>query len=322
MREGLKAASVFIGTVIGAGFATGKEVALYFGKTAPVIAVFSGLLLGFLCSFFMHIGKISGGENFNGFLLKKRKGVVDAILFICAFITFTAMFSGAEVLIRSTFGISHIGIPTVIAAAVIAVKGLKSLKTLNSLLVPVIVVLIAVIFVRCGRVSKEGGYNFLNGIAYAALNIMLAGAVMVRLGAGASDKTIASAGVVSGVVLAVILGMIALIVTGRESMSMPMFEAAKSVGLKNVSGILIFASVFTTMVSALELAAQKFRAFVPDKRLSALTVCLMAYPVVLIFEFDEIVAYFYPVVSVFGVLMLIVALIRYAALKLNAGKIP
>ncbi|HRR89743.1 MAG TPA: hypothetical protein P5161_03095, partial [Eubacteriales bacterium] len=59
MKKSIKLAFLFIGTVIGAGFATGREIALYFKNISPLAAAFSGLALGFLCTLFIIIGNIN-----------------------------------------------------------------------------------------------------------------------------------------------------------------------------------------------------------------------------------------------------------------------
>lgn len=312
MKEGIKCAAVFIGTVIGAGFATGQEVLLYFGKSAPVVAVFSGFLLGAFCAFFMWLGSLAQGKSDGEFLFGSIKPFYDAIVFICAYITFTAMFAGAEVLIESIFNVAHIGVLSVLAAAFAAAKGLKGLKLINLFAVPLIVVFIALIFVKNGVFAKKGSYNPLNAVAYAAMNIMLAGNVMFRLGKKSSGKAAWTAGVVSGLILGAMLGMLTLIV-GSKGGEMPVFAAAAACGLASAGGVVIFLAVFTTMVSALEQAAEKLSAVMPHKFLAVPTVCLAAYPVVIFFSFYQIVNYFYPVVSVCGFLLLGASV--YAALR-------
>lgn len=58
MKEGLKCAAVFIGTVIGAGFATGQEVLLYFGKSSIAVPIFRGFYWDFLTRIFGNRRKI------------------------------------------------------------------------------------------------------------------------------------------------------------------------------------------------------------------------------------------------------------------------
>jgi len=52
----LKTASVFIGTLIGAGFATGREILLFFGKCSPVVPILSSIICGAFCIMFLVAG--------------------------------------------------------------------------------------------------------------------------------------------------------------------------------------------------------------------------------------------------------------------------
>ncbi len=317
MKDGLKAAAVFIGTVIGAGFATGQEVQLYFRNSSPVVAVFAGLLLGALCSLFMWLGSRAGDTADGVFLFGRHRSLYDVIVFICAFITFIAMFNGAEVLILSTFGIAHTGVISVILAAIFSAKGLKGLKFLNVFAVPLIIIFIIVIYAKNGEVAKAGSFNPLNGIAYAGLNIMLAGSVMFRIGKGASPRSARVAGISSGVALAVMLYMLTVLVDNRLG-EMPVYIAARSLGLDKLAGAVIFLAVFTTMVSALEQSADLLGRLLPHKSLAVPTVCLMAYPITILLSFSQTVDYLYPVVSVAGVILLGTAV--YRALQLRQNK--
>lgn len=313
MKEGLKCAAVFIGTVIGAGFATGQEIILYFNNSSPFIALLSGVTLGIFCSLFMYLGKLSDNSVF---LTGRRRVFLNAILFICAFITFTAMFSGSEVLITSIFNVAHIGIAVVMIAAVIAVKGLDSMKYLNAVCVPFIIILVAVIFIKKSSYDFSGNYNPLNALAYAGMNIMLGGAVMTRLGKTATDKTIKTAGVASGAMMSALIVMIQLTVKGTGGV-MPLYAAAKYLGLPVLAGIIVLLAIFTTMVTALETAVKIFSPIVPDKRLAALTVCLMAYPVTIVMSFENIVNDFYPVVGLFGVASVVYVVVALYSARLN-----
>lgn len=313
MKEGLKCAAVFIGTVIGAGFATGQEIILYFNNSSPFIALLSGVILGIFCCLFMYLGKLSDNSVF---LVGRRRVFLNAILFICAFITFTAMFSGSEVLITSIFKVAHIGIAVVLIAAVIAVKGLNSMKYLNVICVPLIVILVAVIFFKKGSYDFSGNYNPLNSLAYAGMNIMLGGAMMTRLGKTATDKTIITAGIASGAVMSALIVMIQLTVKGAGGV-MPLYAVARNLGLPVPAGVIVLLAIFTTMVTALETAVKIFSPIVPDKRLAALTVCLMAYPVTIAMSFENIVNNFYPAVGLFGVASVVYVVVALYSAKLN-----
>lgn len=84
-------------------------------------------------------------------------------MFICAYITFIAMFSGVETLFVKIFDIKYTSVAWVVAAGFIAANGLRFMKGLNSVAVPVILLLAVVIFVYSDKEKASGAYNFSTG---------------------------------------------------------------------------------------------------------------------------------------------------------------
>lgn len=145
-------------------------------------------------------------------LQNKAKALYDVCMFICAYITFIAMFSGVETLFVKIFDIKYTSVAWVVAAGFIAANGLRFMKGLNSVAVPVILLLTVVIFVYSDKEKASGAYNFFNGITYAAMNVMLSMGVMIRLGKTATKKSIWASGCVTAVVMATMLALITLVV--------------------------------------------------------------------------------------------------------------
>lgn len=321
MKEGLKCAAVFIGTVIGAGFATGQEVLLYFGTSSIAVPIFSGILLGLFNVYFMRIG--AGMRCVDDVLLQKNKTIIlyKSCMFICAYITFIVMFSGVEVLFVKMFDISYTSVVWVVASCFVAANGLRFMKGLNSVAVPLIVVFVIAIFIRCDKADAVGEYNFFNAITYAAMNVMLSLNVMIRLGKNASKKSAAVSGIVTAVVMSTMLVLITLVVK-KSGGEMPVFNAAEKVGLKLVAGGAILLAVFTTMVSALETAAEIISPSVGGKTKAVLLVALFSLPYLFLFSFKEIVDYYYPVVSGMGILVVVVlsAFVIFRKRKVKIGK--
>lgn len=304
MKDGLKCAAVFIGTVIGAGFATGQEVLLYFGNSDISVPVLAGLTLGLFCAYFMRVGASVSFDGDGIFSGKKAELFYDACMYICAYVTFIAMFSGAETLFYKTFGIGYTGIIWVVLAAFISVNGLKFMKILNGVAVPVIMALITVIFIKSAPYEPGGRLNFLNSVTYSAMNIVLSMGIMVRLGRNADKKTIATAGICSGVVMATLLAMITLAVR-KSGGEMPMFTVAESHSLKYAAGIVILLAVFTTMVSALETAADIISPVFKRKTAAIVFIFITSVPFIILFSFESLIEYFYPLVSGMGCLAVI-----------------
>jgi len=319
MKEGLKCAAVFIGTVIGAGFATGQEVLLYFGRSSIAVPIFSGILLGLFNAYFLAIGAKFNDRINEHMLQNKAKALYNVCMFICAYITFIAMFSGVETLFVKIFDIKYTSVAWVVAAGFIAANGLRFMKGLNSVAVPVILLLAVVIFVYSDKEKANGAYNFFNGITYAAMNVMLSMGVMIRLGKTATKKSIWASGCATAVVMATMLALITLVVK-KSGGEMPVYVAADKVGLKYAAGVVILLSVFTTMVSALETAAEIIAPDEKKKTTGVIFVTLLSLPFVGLFSFENIVDYYYPVVSGMGILIVIV-LSFFVIFKKRDGKI-
>lgn len=319
MKEGLKCAAVFIGTVIGAGFATGQEVLLYFGRSSIAVPIFSGILLGLFNAYFLAIGAKFNDRINEHMLQNKAKVLYDVCMFICAYITFIAMFSGVETLFVKILDIKYTSVAWVVAAGFIAANGLRFMKGLNSVAVPVILLLAVVIFVYSDKEKASGAYNFFNGITYAAMNVMLSMGVMIRLGKTATKKTIWASGCATAVVMATMLALITLVVK-KSGGEMPVYVAADKVGLKYAAGAVILLSVFTTMVSALETAAEIIAPCEKKKTAGVIFVTFLSLPFVGLFSFENIVDYYYPVVSGMGILIVIVLSV-FVIFKKRDGKI-
>lgn len=319
MKEGLKCAAVFIGTVIGAGFATGQEVLLYFGRSSIAVPIFSGILLGLFNAYFLAIGAKFNDKTNEHMLQNKAKVLYDVCMFICAYITFIAMFSGVETLFVKIFDIKYTSVAWVVAACFIAANGLRFMKGLNSVAVPVILLLTTVIFVYSDKEKASGAYNFFNGITYAAMNVMLSMGVMIRLGKTATKKSTWASGCATAVVMATMLALITLVVK-KSGGEMPVYAAADKVGLKYAAGAVILLSVFTTMVSALETAAEIIAPDEKKKAAGVVFVTLLSLPFQALFSFKDIVDYYYPVVSGMGILIVIVLSV-FVIFKKRDGKI-
>lgn len=321
MKNGFKSACVFIGTVIGAGFATGREVVLYFNGYSPLIALLSGFVLGLLCAFFMVVGKSIKGGNLNQFISPKFKKILDFLVFLNAYITFVAMFAGAESLIFQIFGVKFIGIISAVIAVYIAVSGLRQIKILNVIVVPLIIMLVTVIFFKNEKCFIVGKIGILNSVAYSTMNIMLAGYIMARLGSNAKKNEIISAGIISSIVLGIMLFMILCVVSGDNISSMPLYSASYRLGIGRLSGVLIYFAIFTTLVSSADLLINCIDNVLKSKWLSSISAIAISWPICMLFSFDNIVDYTYPLVSVFGVVLTIVVIIKYTQLKIDSHQV-
>lgn len=316
MKRAFKVSSLFIGTVIGAGFASGREVALYFGNLSPLVAAAAGIVLGGFAALFLCAGKFG--------LIWKSKFYTAMVLF-SSVVTIAAMLAASENILFAMTSLRFLGLVSGILGIVIVVFGIEKIKFLNVVAVPLIIAFILILFVKNGNFSISGGVNVFRPIAYGALNIFLAGEIVVQEGKNLSGKEIALTSIITGIFLAVMLFAIQCTIHSNTT-SMPMLDVANRLGLTIISQLLVYLAVFTTLVSAQNLmfeltcnfiATNKFlrtpkiAPVFSGKLVPSLAVLVICYPLTLL-GFDNIVNWFYPIISVCGLLsigaVLIIAL--------------
>lgn len=313
MKEAVKNCSLFIGTVIGAGFASGREVALFFKGNSPFIALFSGLVLGACCILFMLLGK--GVKDLDSKLFGRFATPFKVLSGICSFIIFIAMFAGSEYIICEMFGMRYFGVISAVAVIAISVCGIEKIKILNVVVVPFILMLVAVIFFKCACFSSSGTVSLATPLGYAAMNMLVGGYVMAEAGKTSTSKQAVWSGILSGVILAVMLYMIQCVVSSRIDLAMPLYSAAVESGLKTVGGLLIYLAIFTTFASSVNILYNDLNKYIKSTPVTCFAMLIAGWLVTAFITFEQAVNYGYPFVSAMGVLLTVSALFVFLKTK-------
>lgn len=291
---------IYIGTVIGAGFASGKEIAVYFDSLSPLTAILSGILLGALGGFFMYAGY--KGRFFEPPWFK-------LLTVICSFITLAAMCSGAGEIIPFPCG----GVLLTALAVASGVLGIKFLGKLNGILVPVIIFCILFLFFKNGNVFITGSYLPFKPILYSALNLLIAGSLMAEQGKSLSKKEIVLSSVISAAVMSCLIFALCCLTIGNDS-AMPLKEIASYMGFPIISSLLILLAIFTTMVSSAKLIYDYFKGLKLSPFFSSFMTLVPAVALSFI-GFSAIVKYGYAFVSVAGLVLLFFTVLKMLPLK-------
>ena len=144
----LLVAATYIGTVIGAGFATGKEIVTFFsnfGALGTIGIVVSCYLLTYFGTKIMLISaqiEAYSYKEFNEFLFGKTWGkVINIMIFIIVMSVTSVMLSGAGAVFHEQLGVPYlVGIlTTILLVYLVVMKGLKGLFAINSYIVPLII---------------------------------------------------------------------------------------------------------------------------------------------------------------------------------------
>ncbi|MFB5189366.1 YkvI family membrane protein [Alicyclobacillus fastidiosus] len=221
---GVQVACVYIGTVVGAGFASGREIYEFFVRFGPIAYVailFVTVLFAWLGYRLMALGALLQATSFrdlNAYLFKPRlQKCIDIVLLLMLFGITVAMLAGTGELFKEQF---HLPFSVGVLAAMIVTFltmffGMNGLLKVNSVIVPTLVTFVlytaihtwmyvhptthAVVFPE-GQNYYVGFPVWLSSLLYAAMNIGLSVGVLVPLGGQIGDLRILRRGATMGAI--------------------------------------------------------------------------------------------------------------------------
>lgn len=297
VMRSIRAAALFVGSVVGAGFATGREVMLFFGADG-VGSLFVASLFMAICVFaFMEIGARRA-------LSSHVALVTDTLVSFSSLAVYAAMIAAAEKVLAETSGQSGLSLLLAALVGLLSMGRSDRLAGLNLLAVPFMVAVIVYVGVRsAGRV--EGGFHLLTPLAYGGMNLLFSGALMVGEGEKSTLGERVLASLISGaVIFLMLLFMRRCLVEGAD---MPFLVAAREEGVGTLAGIALLLAIVTTMASCAYLVIGRLSVWTGDPLLSASLVTLVGV-LLSSFGFAPIVNATYPVVSYLGLAATLFAL--------------
>lgn len=316
MKKAFKTAALYIGTAIGAGFSSGREIALFFGDSSPLNVAISSVFMSLLCALFLIAGK--------NHLMPKGK-IVNLGIFTAASISLCSMLAGGDYIMSSLTGIPlAFGLAMTILGGMIVVLGIEKIRLLNAVLVPMIVLSITLIFFKLPTPSHSLPFSIAKPILYSGLDVLLGGVIISEEGENLSYKEILLSCLM---ICAFMFGMLymlqTIVLSDTNDSLMPVLAISEQLHLKPICGVLIAAAIFTTLVSSLKIVSDRARkAISRSKKLAAFSdekhryaivfLCLViAYPLSF-FGFDNIVDNLYPFNSVCGVILTALTVVKLA----------
>ncbi len=271
-------ATVFIGTIVGAGLASGKEITEFFTQFG--IKSFSGIVICglfyiIICSI---ISKISIDNNLGSYseviniispnILGKITGIITTLFLISSA---SIIIAGSGALINEYFGIPKIfgSLIMIIIASLFLLRGTNGLIEINSFIVPsltITIVLITILyFIFCrDSISLSNINNFepkktgiaLSTLLYAGYNTLSASGVIVPLSSKIQKTKIMLWGVICGSAgLTILCLLINLLLTINQpyiyNYEIPLLFAANRFGsiVQATLLIIIWLEMFSTEVS-------------------------------------------------------------------------
>ena len=337
----LQVAFTYVGTIVGAGFASGQEILQFFtryGWPAAFSIALAAFLFIWLGTKLMLLARDTGAgshEELNRYLLGPRFGRVFSLFQLAVLLgTSTVMIAGAGSLFQEQLGFHYQTglLLTLFLGYGVLRKGMSGIVRVNTIVVPFMLLYVVLVFLGTQRLSTAGNWLVLPNeypllktalapLLYAAFNLATAQAVLVPLGAAFPDrKVLARGGVLGGLLVGLMLlaGHIALAARMPEirQYEIPMAQLISQFGplVQLIYTLVIFGEIFTTFVAGvfgLTLQLQQhLRLREPLLLLVLLAVCYAGAQ----FGFSSLLSLLYPL---FGALSL-----GWIGLLMRRGSIP
>ena len=283
MKNIFKIVFVIIGTLIGAGFASGQEIYVFFfsyGIEGFIGIIISSVVMGVLI--YKTLGIINK-YNINSYkdlldiLIKNKKenkyfnfkNIINLIINIFILVTFFIMIAGFGAYFEQQFGINSLVGSSILAILnfVIFLTSVKGVIKANELLVPMLIVFLVIIgFINIIDINivKLGNYiirtnqsNYiLSAIIYASYNSILLIPVLITLKKYINTKKQILFIYLISTIIVILLATIIFLILIRVDVDITKLEMPAVYVVSNIFkfleiiyGFIILGSIFTTSIS-------------------------------------------------------------------------
>ena len=320
-------AATYIGTVVGAGFASGQEILTFFARFGPCgfggLALAS-LLLALTAERALALGAGTGqGNTYYQSLLAmfgdRLAPYIDTaiLLFLCVLVG--VMLAGAGALALALDCPAWLGILiTACLGLLVLAADIPGIVTVNKLVVPYLIPIAAAVALGSlggnhlsSPPANRSGW-FPAALLYASYNTVLSFPVLIALGAAERDyrvrrlASIFGTGglfLMGGLILTALLGCSATAMTAEAPMAAMAIGMGKTIGL--AYSLLLWAGMFTSLLANAYGAAIRFRQIFGGP-LIVWAGATMALGIILSrFGFVRLVRTAYPAFGLFSLLILV-----------------
>jgi uncharacterized membrane protein YkvI len=328
-------AATYIGTIVGAGFASGQEILQFFtrfGALGLVGLVFCAVMFAVFGYIIMRLGKELNARShmeiirYSGGKVLGR--LVDFIITFFLFGALTAMIAGTGALFEQEFHLPELlgNLLMAVLTALTVLTGINGVINSISFVVPFL--LLAVVgtsmfsiatappdlTASVSAIGESGLISnwFLAAVLYVSYNTIISIAVLGPLGVKAKNSKIIKRGaILGGVGLGIGSIMIYLSLAGNlESVSgleVPMIYIASGISplMQLIYAIVLIAEIYTTAVGSLYGFASRISEIAKDNGKGIIVIATLISLVASRFGFSNLVKYLYPVVGYGGMILLI-----------------
>jgi uncharacterized membrane protein YkvI len=335
----LQIAATYIGTVVGAGFASGQSIMQFFtvygafGGVGILIATFLFIWIGTKMMILSHRIKASSYQELNNYLFGDIFGKIANILTFIILVGVTAvMMSGTGSIFEEQLGLPYqFGIIiSILLSYLVMSKELNGIMAANSLVVPMMLFFMFLIAIKVVGIEGIGNATdwqkqmslnnakwIISPFTYVALNFAFVQAVLVPLGSEVKDESVLKwGGFWGGIGLGVMLIISHFAIHSRMPeilrFDIPMAEIIRGFGwfFHFLFILVIYGEIFTTLIGNVFGITRHIQSLYALPRnwvvLAVLLTCLLISQV----GFTSLLTYLYPLFGYMGMILLLFLVVR------------
>lgn len=349
MRRVIKIASAFIAVIIGAGFASGQELLLFFtsfGYLGTIGAVISAALFAYFGMIIVRVGSQLQATTHQT-VMKEISGrfigpIIDIVLIFTLFTAGAVMIAGSGTIVEQQFSVQPFIGSLLMALLVVITLMFKVDKiiTVIGMVVPFLAIAIITIaiysiltmemsFAELNLIATSHGSVlpnwFVSSLNYVSFNIAGGAGMALLIGGAEKDIRIASlGGLVGGIGIGILIIVGHLAIFSRVdvllSADMPLLLLMDDVsdGLGIVMSFILLAMIFSTAVGMFYAFIARFFDFEKTRAVLPIIVTVSVGFVASFVGFTKLVAWTYPFIGYLGIVLMVTLI--YAPFKLRKIK--
>ncbi len=332
MKKTLKIVFVIIGTLIGAGFASGQEIYQFFyayGINGLIGLVISTIFLTYAIYKVLKIVEKKKIKNYKQLLeeivetkSKKRylnlKDIINNIISLFILITFFIMIAGFGAYFEEQLKINHLIGSSILAVICFFVfqKNVKGVVKVNEIIIPFLIIFIILLggltikdsIVNIQNIEKEKTGWIISSFLYAGYNSILLIPVLITLKDFLQKRSqVIKVSIISGIIT-ILLGSVVFLILSNVGSQIKQIElpVAYVVSKMNniiqiIYGAIIMLSIFTTSVS---LGNSFLSNFSKNRTIISIIICIISILSSNI-GFSKLITSAYPLFGVLGIIQLV-----------------
>lgn len=320
--------ALLLGGFIGAGFASGREIANYFSlyqKYSNLSIILSCILLFLLLVVFLLLsGEFTSFKCFIDKYFGKVSWLVNLLFAGVLIIIISAMFAGTTAL-SDTLKINKflVIIVTSLFTYFICLGNISLIDKINRFLVPLILAIIMYVCLQNFNVNFSGEsslvFSVISGFNYMFINIITLGMFIFEIGKKYTKKVKIWASVIVSMTICIVLLVFNNAIISRNLIDdlMPIITIAKDHNfiMQILIKITVWIALVTTLISNVYVLSNYMKNYIKNKHLNLLTIIVIS-SMLSMCGFDIIINYIYLFIGLIGFVIVLNVLLKEKETKI------